>query len=76
MLLVLSQFIIRFDLERINWSQEKEELLRKIANLESEKSVGRFPFCVMRSIWSSSWWSSSIQRPSTRMFVVLRWHSE
>ncbi len=27
-------------MEKIKWSQEKEELLRKIANLESEKSVG------------------------------------
>ena len=29
----------RFDMERIRWDREKEELLRRIASLESEKTV-------------------------------------
>lgn len=31
--------ICRFDLERIKWAQEREELTRRISNLETEKAV-------------------------------------
>ena len=33
------KFTYRFDIERLRWNQEKEELLRRISVLESEKTV-------------------------------------
>ena len=42
---LLSFMIFRFDMERIKWEQEREELNRKICELESDKAVFLLYLC-------------------------------
>lgn len=42
---LLSFMIFRFDMERIKWEQEREELNRKICELESDKAVYLLYLC-------------------------------
>ena len=51
----LYNIIHRFDMERIRWGQEKEELLRRIASLESEKTVQSTISLIINSFLNSNY---------------------